>query len=337
MANAIDQNDKEGFDIIGDIHGCAKHLCGLLTLLGYENHGTELEPHYFHKSRKVIFLGDYIDRGPEIFKTLAIVRSMVDSGSAYAIMGNHEYNAILYNTQDGNGEFLRSHNETHTKQHQATLEQCKRVGANWDDWIEWFKTLPLWLQIKDSAGCEIHAVHACFDTEKMKEFFSLNVGGRPLLLGDFCAPRLTEKGIFETAKKGSQSYKLLEDILKGPEAPFKSGFEDKDGNYRDSIRLRWWEKKATFKEMTLMDLTGFSKESLEALDEPFNEANYRPIDVQVPTFFGHYWLTPKQMTPLTEFVACLDSSCVTSKQLTAYRYNVGDKKISPKRFVSFKA
>ena len=337
MENTRDPNTKEGFDIIGDIHGCATHLCRLLESLGYKNHGTDLAPRYFHKNRKVIFLGDYIDRGSEIFKTLAIVRSMVDSGSAYAIMGNHEYNAILYDTPDGNGEFLRTHNDSHTKQHQETLEQCERVRANWDDWIQWFKTLPLWLQIKDSTGREIHAVHACFDTKKMKELFSLKVNESPLLVGEFSSPRMTERAIFETAKKGSASYKLLEDILKGPESRIQGEFKDNDGNTRHSIRLRWWEKKATLKEMALMDLTGFTEESLKALEKPFDGTDYRPVDVQVPTFFGHYWLTPEQMKPLTSFVACLDSSCVKKKQLTAYRYNAGDEKISGERFVSFKA
>ncbi len=332
ITNEIDPNTNEGFDIIGDIHGCATHLCGLLESLGYKNHGTDWAPRYFHKHRKVIFLGDYIDRGNEIFKTLTIVRSMVESGAAYAIMGNHEYNAILYDTLDGNGDFLRSHNERHTKQHQATLEQRKRARANWDDWIQWFKTLPLWLEIKDSAEGEIHAVHACFDTEKMKELFDLNIEGQPLLVGDFSAPRITERGILETAKKETPSYKLLEDILKGPETSLTSEFKDKDGQTRHLMRLRWWEKKATLKEMALMDLTGFSKESLKPLDKPFDDTQYRPVDVYVPTFFGHYWLTPEQMKPLTPVVACLDSSSVISKRLTAYRYNAGDKEISPKRF-----
>ena len=44
------------------------------------------------------FVGDYIDRGPKIKETLAIVKSMVDNDSGYALLGNHEYNALCYHT-----------------------------------------------------------------------------------------------------------------------------------------------------------------------------------------------------------------------------------------------
>lgn len=47
------------FDLIGDIHGYAAHLEALLRKLGYVNrHGV-----WSHSERKVIFLGDFIDRG----------------------------------------------------------------------------------------------------------------------------------------------------------------------------------------------------------------------------------------------------------------------------------
>ena len=89
--------------------------------------------------------------------------------------------------------------------------------------------------------------------------------------------------------------------------------------------------------MALMDLEGLTPEEMECLNKPFNPLGYAPIDVTIPTFFGHYWLKPKDMRPLTEYVACLDSSCVAKEgQLTAYRYCAGDKKILKERFVSVK-
>ena len=76
-------------DLIGDIHGHADKLEELLLKLGYaKNNGA-----YSHPHRKVLFVGDYIDRGPKIRETLEIVKSMVDSENAIALMGNHEYNA----------------------------------------------------------------------------------------------------------------------------------------------------------------------------------------------------------------------------------------------------
>ena len=51
------------FDIIGDIHGHADKLEELLNNLGYSKlHGVYQHP----DNRKVVFLGDYIDRGPKI-------------------------------------------------------------------------------------------------------------------------------------------------------------------------------------------------------------------------------------------------------------------------------
>ena len=63
-------------DFIGDIHGYADQLTALLEKMGYSvKYGI-----YSHPTRKVVFIGDYIDRGPKIRETLMIVRNMVESG-----------------------------------------------------------------------------------------------------------------------------------------------------------------------------------------------------------------------------------------------------------------
>ncbi|MFM8577235.1 MAG: metallophosphoesterase [Planctomycetaceae bacterium] len=81
-------------DLIGDIHGHADALERLLNTLGYtRQHGI-----YRHTDRQVIFLGDFIDRGPHIRETLEIVRPMIDSGAALSVMGNLELNALAYHT-----------------------------------------------------------------------------------------------------------------------------------------------------------------------------------------------------------------------------------------------
>lgn len=91
------------YDLIGDIHGHAKELKTLLSKLGYSSdHG-----YWNYPSRKVIFVGDYIDRGPAIREVLQIVRRMVDSESPYALLGNHEYNAIAFSHEMPDGTFLR--------------------------------------------------------------------------------------------------------------------------------------------------------------------------------------------------------------------------------------
>lgn len=61
-------------DLIGDVHGHADKLEALLQKLGY----TKQRNYYAHPERKVVFVGDYIDRGPKIPETLEIVKSMVN-------------------------------------------------------------------------------------------------------------------------------------------------------------------------------------------------------------------------------------------------------------------
>ncbi|MFB7369313.1 polynucleotide kinase-phosphatase [Streptomyces sp. NPDC056222] len=71
------------FDIIGDIHGCRSELETLLARLGYvDGHHPE--------GRTAVFVGDLVDRGPDSPGVLRRVMSMVASGDALCVPGNHE-------------------------------------------------------------------------------------------------------------------------------------------------------------------------------------------------------------------------------------------------------
>jgi len=91
----VDRKDDHGpFDIIGDVHGCSKELVELLGKLGYEVRigpsSNEPVSVKVPEGRKAIFIGDLVDRGPDIPMVLRIVMSMVASGSALCIAGNHD-------------------------------------------------------------------------------------------------------------------------------------------------------------------------------------------------------------------------------------------------------
>ncbi|MER8368343.1 polynucleotide kinase-phosphatase [Mesorhizobium sp. M1378] len=91
-----DKRDDHGpFDIIGDIHGCSDELHILLARLGYsiawsEHQGDRTVIVVPPEGRKIVFVGDLVDRGPNSPDVLRIAMSMVAAGTAYCVQGNHE-------------------------------------------------------------------------------------------------------------------------------------------------------------------------------------------------------------------------------------------------------
>jgi protein phosphatase len=91
-----DRRDDAGpFDIIGDVHGCADELQDLMASLGYqvawgEDRGERTATVTPPAGRRIIFLGDLVDRGPNSPDVLRIVMGMVGAGQAYCVQGNHE-------------------------------------------------------------------------------------------------------------------------------------------------------------------------------------------------------------------------------------------------------
>ena len=90
-------NDKRSetgpFDVIGDVHGCRAELEQLLAELGYvvarDDEGRAVGARH-PEGRRVVFVGDLVDRGPDTPGVLRLAMSMVASGDAFCICGNHE-------------------------------------------------------------------------------------------------------------------------------------------------------------------------------------------------------------------------------------------------------
>ncbi|MEH0636921.1 polynucleotide kinase-phosphatase [Streptomyces bottropensis] len=97
------------FDIVGDIHGCASELEALLGKLGYVD-GVHPE------GRTAVFVGDLVDRGPDSPGVLRRVMSMVGSGNALCVPGNHE---------NKYGRYLKGRNVQHTHGLAETIEQME--------------------------------------------------------------------------------------------------------------------------------------------------------------------------------------------------------------------
>ena len=305
---------NQHYDLIGDIHGHHDKLTALLKKLGYKPAG----PGFQHpEGRKVIFLGDYIDRGPGIREVLHTVRAMVEAGDALAIMGNHEFNAILYHTPDDKGGYLKERNVRHRRTHLATLEAFEGREEEWAEWIRWFKHLPMHLDLG-----ELRAVHAAWDARHVER-----LSGTPLLSDAFLLAAATE---------GMPEFTAAEIVLKGPELVLPDGvfFKDKERIDRSNIRVRWWAL-AEGDDLASLAMPEPIPESIGDLTAGMlrDLPNYGPDEP--PVFFGHYWLPAHwERAPLAPNVASLDfSAAFGDNPLTAYRWN-GERELTPLNFVT---
>jgi protein phosphatase len=83
------------FDIIGDVHGCFDELVELLAQLGYTvNQTDDVYSVSSSGERKLVFVGDLVDRGPGTVQVLRLVSSMVQSGQAFCVPGNHDMKLV---------------------------------------------------------------------------------------------------------------------------------------------------------------------------------------------------------------------------------------------------
>ena len=88
------------FDIIGDVHGCHEELVVLLKQLGYEN--GEAGTVWRHpQERRVVFVGDLVDRGPDTPAVLRLAMAMIEAGTALCVAGNHD-NKLLRKLRGSN-------------------------------------------------------------------------------------------------------------------------------------------------------------------------------------------------------------------------------------------
>lgn len=305
----------QSYDLIGDIHGHHDKLVAILNALGYQQRG-EFSGWTHPEGRKVIFLGDYIDRGPAIREVLHEVRGMVDAGAALAIMGNHEYNAILYQMPDGNGGWLRARWGKNKENHAVTLAAFAGREDEWADWIEWMKRLPMFL---DLGG--LRAVHASWDARRIDWLRGEDLAGEDFLRA--------------SADKTSPAHLAVENVLEGPELDLPVGkFYIVENVRRKRIRVRWWNLPDGPAPIGLLAMP----EPIDFEDEvPADEIRRLPnygID-EPPVFFGHYWMPPDRVkAPLAPNLASLDYSAGLGKApLVAYRWD-GERVLSEDKFVS---
>lgn len=297
---------SRNYDLIGDVHGCARALERLLALLGYSKRAGVWQ----HPERQAVFLGDLIDRGPQIRETLLIVHAMVDAGFAHCIMGNHEYYDLDWDTpvqQAGEQTHVRAHNKRHARLQRETHEQFAEHPYDWQDFNQWFLDLPLFIDAQ-----RFRAVHACWDDRLINTVRTRFPDGR-----------IDRQFVEQSAISGSLADQTFNRLLRGVNLPLPYGMSQlsQDGYRRSSFRTKFWHQGQA--SLTYGDVV-FQPDALpeHIAQKPLPAQYLRHInaydDEQPMLFVGHYW---RQGLPslIRPNLACLDYSAVNGGKLVAYR------------------
>lgn len=309
----------QGYDIIGDVHGMADKLHALLLRMNYQ----QIDGVWQHPKRTAIFIGDLIDNGIQTRETLTTVRNMVNHGAALAIMGNHELNAVAWEMRHSRtGQPLRAHSDTNQAHHQAFLDSIPNKAERLE-WLSWFKTLPLFLDLGD-----IRCIHACWHEPSLQHI-------KPYIN----TQNQLHDDAWEVAfEEGHEAFIAIENLLKGIEIDLPQGmsFLDHKGKERFSSRISWWLQEAA----SLADMVHIPAPSQNA--QVLAQLNRLPADHtllqsscyqgQCPVFFGHYWLKPPPAI-LHEKAACTDYSAGKDGPLVAYRW-CGENNLTNRHWIS---
>lgn len=216
-------------DIVGDVHGEIDALRSLLDHLGYNKNG-------FHADgRRLVFLGDLTDRGPDSPAVVDLVCQYVESGNAQCVLGNHDFNILLGERKYDNGWFFgqefRAEDGTLVEQKLADDSiQAKVVGL--------FSSLPLALERDD-----LRVVHACWCSEAIEQ---VRPASSVIPLYDHHVRRidtdLRESDDLDAIDRGlrHQNHNPVKLLLSGPEERIEKPIEA-SGKIRYERRVHWWE------------------------------------------------------------------------------------------------
>lgn len=300
------------FDFIPDLHGQSTKLEHGLHRLGWRR-----DPSGWRgptPDREIVFLGDFIDRGPDNRGTLHLVRSLIDAGKARAIMGNHELNALQYHTVDpDDGRPLRPRSERNTRQHASFLKEYPLGDPQTREMLGWMQSLPMFLEHES-----FRAVHACWDENVIARLRALTPDGV-----------LSDALLLRSAGRDPQdeTCALVEQTTKGPEHPLPQGysFADKDGTRRRNVRLQWWNSGARTWRDIAMSVSDPSQLPQEDLPDSLRQSIY-PGSAK-PVFFGHYWLrgAPRLQAPNA---ICLDYSAGLDGPLVTFTLDPAEERLS---------
>ncbi len=227
-------------DVIGDVHGEIGALISLIDRLGYDHAGRHPE------GRRLIFVGDLVDRGPDSPRVVALVADWIRRGRAQCVIGNHELNHLRGERKHGGrwawGEVevmsLGPGEAAPRATYQAVIDAGERARM-----VEFFATLPVALERSD-----VRVIHACWHPPALAEIARRSGGlaaiyEECLAEADAAAGALPadtpDRAIAETLTRQNANPMcvLTSGLEHGPVRPYFAG-----GKVRQVARLPWWRR-----------------------------------------------------------------------------------------------
>jgi hypothetical protein len=139
-------------DVVGDVHGEIHALRDLLfRRLRYDEDGRHAE------GRRLVFVGDLGDRGPDSPGVVHLVRRLVENGRAQCVLGNHELGALRRTTDKPELSWLFP--EAPPFRHHGILVEQETAHHECDSILRFFASLPVALERPD-----VRVVHACWES-----------------------------------------------------------------------------------------------------------------------------------------------------------------------------
>jgi len=266
-------------DVIGDVHGEIDALQALLAHLGYAVDGSH------PAGRRVVFVGDLCDRGPDSPAVLDLAMNWVGAGRAQCVLGNHELNVLLGAPKHGNGWFFDRNHELDSGEF---LHSRAATPERRREWVDFLAGLPLVLERAD-----LRVVHACWDDAAIARL-QAGLGGRGYV-------------------DAHEEYRRRVKALLG-----ESGIDRRAarelGRYRHELRIRNASipmLPAVAEEATMQQNANPVKVLTSGLEAPASEPSWaggqwrmtqrsrwwNDYEAATPVVMGHYWRRDERADP----------------------------------------
>lgn len=277
QAMSLIQPMPEGkLDIVGDIHGEIDALKALLSHLGYNLKGEHNE------DRRLVFVGDLCDRGPDSPGVIRLVKEMVEAGRAHMVLGNHELNLLRDDAKDGSGWYFPER----TKRDEARYPTFERAeGTAREEIRAFFAGLPIGLERPD-----LRVIHAAWTADAVAKVRPVPLGGATdhfKLWHDESDKNLDASGLRSRALQQTEEFKTQLEAADD----FRS-FLDHAADYEVASQM----------SNPLKVLTSGVERKAEAGKQFYSSGKWRFVDRvrwwdeyqdEIPVVVGHYWRSRK--------------------------------------------